>query len=232
MCPKINNFRDLILSNKIYFAACLYCPAAIEAMERGYDHLLKLLIIGESGVGKSCIMSRFADDIFMESFISTVGVDFKIRHIRIDDKIVKLQIWDTAGQERFRTIMSSYYRGSHGILIVYDVSDLESFQCVDMWIGEIYKSTATDNVDIFLIGNKCDMKEDMRQVPRSRGLEFAKEHGLSFFETSAKDATNIDLVFHTLAKGIVCKDGEFGGLTRKYHCVDIVNRRMRGGSCC
>src|SRR6185437_12149723 len=106
-------------------------------MSSEYDYLFKLLIIGDSGVGKSCLLLRFADHVYMKEYISTIGVDFKIRTIDLDGKIVKLQIWDTAGQERFRTITSSYYRGAHGILLVYDVSERSTYDHVLMWTEEI-----------------------------------------------------------------------------------------------
>eukprot|EP00397_Hematodinium_sp_SG-2012_P055492 GEMP01067782.1.p1 GENE.GEMP01067782.1~~GEMP01067782.1.p1 ORF type:complete len:243 (+),score=21.20 GEMP01067782.1:73-801(+) len=106
-------------------------------MNPEYDYLFKLLLIGDSGVGKSCLLLRFADNTYTESYISTIGVDFKIRTIEQEGKVVKLQIWDTAGQERFRTITSSYYRGAHGIIIVYDVTDRESFNNVKHWIEQI-----------------------------------------------------------------------------------------------
>lgn len=99
-----------------------------------YDHLFKVLLIGDSGVGKSCLLLRFADDSYTESYISTIGVDFKIRNFTLEGKKIKLQMWDTAGQERFRTIISSYYRGAHGIIIVYDITDLESFNNVKIWL--------------------------------------------------------------------------------------------------
>ncbi|WBY58514.1 ras-related protein Rab-1B [Plasmodium yoelii yoelii] len=108
-------------------------------MNDSYDSLFKILLIGDSGVGKSCLLLRFADDTYTDSYISTIGVDFKIKTIEIDDKIIKLQIWDTAGQERFRTITSSYYRGAQGIIIVYDVTDRDSFNNVKNWIIEIEK---------------------------------------------------------------------------------------------
>ncbi|KAA0190096.1 Small GTP-binding protein Rab1, partial [Fasciolopsis buskii] len=120
------------------------------------DYLFKLLLIGDSGVGKSCLLLRFADDTYCDTYISTIGVDFKIRTIELNGKVVKLQIWDTAGQERFRTITSSYYRGAHGIIIVYDVTDMSSYNSVKDWLNEI-KCYADSRVSRLLVGNKCDL---------------------------------------------------------------------------
>merc|ERR1712199_129095 len=121
-----------------------------------YDFLFKLLLIGDSGVGKSCLLLRFADDTYQESHISTIGVDFKIRTIQLEGKTIKLQIWDTAGQERFRTITSSYYRGAHGIIVVYDITDEESFNNVKTWLEEILRY-ACEGVNKLMVGNKCDL---------------------------------------------------------------------------
>ena len=129
--------------------------------------MFKLLLIGDSGVGKSCLLLRFSDDTYTESYISTIGVDFKIRTIPLEGKTVKLQIWDTAGQERFRTITSSYYRGAHGIIIVYDCTDLESFENVKNWLGEIERY-GSDGVSKLLVGNKCDL-ESARKVSYDEG---------------------------------------------------------------
>ena len=144
----------------------------IDVIEKDYEHLFKLLVIGDSGVGKSCILLRFSDDVFTDNFISTIGVDFKIKKLDINGQQVKMQIWDTAGQERFRTITSSYYRGAHGIIIVYDITNKESFDHVERWLNEI-KTFAGDNVEKVLVGNKCDL-ESKRVVPTVQGEKLAK----------------------------------------------------------
>merc|ERR1711937_59024 len=162
-------------------------PAMANTAE--YDYLFKLLLIGDSGVGKSAILLRFADDTFTESYISTIGVDFKIRTIDLEGKTIKLQIWDTAGQERFRTISSTYYRGAHGIIIVYDITNIESFHNVQRWMQEISKY-AKENVSKLLVGNKSDLTQ--RAVTESEGKAFAKEHSLPFLETSARTGANVD----------------------------------------
>ncbi|SPO03946.1 related to GTP-binding protein ypt1 [Cephalotrichum gorgonifer] len=165
-----------------------------------YDYLFKLLLIGDSGVGKSCLLLRFADDTYTESYISTIGVDFKIRTIELDGKTVKLQIWDTAGQERFRTITSSYYRGAHGICVVYDVTDMDSFNNVKQWLQEIDRY-ATDGVNKLLVGNKSDMA-DKKVVEYTVAKEFADSLGIPFLETSAKNASNVEQAFLTMARQI------------------------------
>lgn len=118
------------------------------ARPKDYDYLFKLVLIGDSGVGKSCLLLRFADDAFTESYITTIGVDFRFRTIEIDNKVVKLQIWDTAGQERFRTITSAYYRGADGIVMVYDSTDRESFAHIDDWLQEVnrYANESTSKI--------------------------------------------------------------------------------------
>ncbi|KAK9324703.1 P-loop containing nucleoside triphosphate hydrolase protein [Lipomyces orientalis] len=169
-------------------------------MNPEYDYLFKLLLIGDSGVGKSCLLLRFADDTYTESYISTIGVDFKIRTIELEGKTVKLQIWDTAGQERFRTITSSYYRGAHGIIVVYDVTDQESFTNVKQWMQEIDRY-ATEGVNKLLVGNKSDMA-DKKVVEYTVAKEFADSLKIPFLETSAKNATNVEQAFLTMARQI------------------------------
>ena len=165
-----------------------------------YDFLIKLLIIGDSGVGKSCLLLRFADDSFTNSFITTIGIDFKIKTLIIDEKRVRLQIWDSAGQERFRTITNAYYRGAMGIILVYDVGELSSFQNISNWLGNIEKHSSNDVYRI-LLGNKCDVY-GRRQIEESKGREFAQQHGIKFFETSAKNNINVNEAFTTVAKDI------------------------------
>lgn len=158
-------------------------------MNSEYDYLFKLLLIGDSGVGKSCLLLRFADDTYTESYISTIGVDFKIRTIELEGKTIKLQIWDTAGQERFRTITSSYYRGAHGIIVVFDVTDQESFNNVKQWLHEIDRY-ACQNVKKLLVGNKCDLASK-RAVSTETAKELADSLGIQYLETSAKNSTNV-----------------------------------------
>ncbi|KAF9102363.1 GTP-binding protein of the rab [Mortierella sp. AM989] len=168
-------------------------------MNPEYDYLFKLLLIGDSGVGKSCLLLRFADDTYTESYISTIGVDFKIRTIELEGKTVKLQIVN-AGQERFRTITSSYYRGAHGIIVVYDVTDQDTFANVKQWLSEIERY-ASENVNKLLVGNKSDLV-NKKVVEYTAAKEFADQIGIPFLETSAKSATNVEQAFMTMAKQI------------------------------
>ena len=136
--------------------------------DKSPDFLFKLVLIGDTGVGKSCILLRFADDAFTESYISTIGVDFRFRTIKVENKTVKLQIWDTAGQERFRTITSAYYRGADGIIMVYDVTNAESFGHVNDWLNEVNRY-ASESTCKLLVGNKNDM-ENKQARARARAL--------------------------------------------------------------
>jgi len=165
-----------------------------------HDYFFKILLIGDSGVGKSCLLLRFADDSWTETHISTIGVDFKIKTLTIDGKTVKLQIWDTAGQERFRTITSSYYRGAQGIILVYDCTDRESFNNVKQWMGEIDRY-ACENVNKLLVGNKCDLQAE-KTVDTNTAKEFADSYDIPFIETSAKTGFNVEKCFVQIATSI------------------------------
>jgi len=173
--------------------------------KKTYDLLFKLLLIGDSGVGKTCILFRFSDDAFNTTFISTIGIDFKIKTIELKGKKIKLQIWDTAGQERFHTITTSYYRGAMGIMLVYDITNAKSFDNIAKWLRNIDEH-ANEDVEKMILGNKCDM-EDSRVVQKERGEAIAREHGIKFMETSAKNNVNIEKAFHELAESILAKSG-------------------------
>eukprot|EP01117_Protostelium_nocturnum_P015705 TRINITY_DN610_c0_g1_i1.p1 TRINITY_DN610_c0_g1~~TRINITY_DN610_c0_g1_i1.p1 ORF type:complete len:895 (+),score=352.35 TRINITY_DN610_c0_g1_i1:90-2774(+) len=167
----------------------------------GYDHLFKILLVGDSGVGKSCLIVRYVDEsYFSESYISTIGVDFKVKTIEVDGKRVKMQVWDTSGQERFRTITSSYYRGAHGIFVVYDVTDKTSFNNVKQWMTEIDRY-ACENVNKYVLGNKIDL-ESQRVVSTEEAKDFTDSLGVQFSEISVKNNFNVQEVFQSLALSI------------------------------
>ncbi|CAF1152925.1 unnamed protein product [Rotaria sordida] len=172
-----------------------------KAINADYDILLKLLLIGDSGVGKSAILTRFSDDSFTDSFISTIGVDFKIHAIENDGKTAKLQIWDTAGQERFRSVTHTYYRGAHGIIIVFDVTSAESFDYLHRWLNEI-DLHADNNVKKLLVGNKSDLTSK-RMIDYDKAKKFADSLNIQYVETSAKNSINIEQVFKTVVTEIV-----------------------------
>ncbi|XP_018411166.1 PREDICTED: ras-related protein Rab-8A isoform X2 [Nanorana parkeri] len=172
-------------------------------MAKTYDYLFKLLLIGDSGVGKTCVLFRFSEDAFNSTFISTIGIDFKIRTIELDGKRIKLQIWDTAGQERFRTITTAYYRGAMGIMLVYDITNEKSFDNIKNWIRNIEEHASAD-VEKMILGNKCDVNEK-RQVSKEKGDKLASEYGIKFMETSAKANINVENAFFTLARDIKAK---------------------------
>lgn len=169
--------------------------------KKTYDLLFKLLLIGDSGVGKTSILFRFSDDAFTPTFISTIGIDFKIKTIELRGKKIKLQIWDTAGQERFHTITTSYYRGAMGIMLVYDITNSKSFDNILKWLRNI-EEHANEDVEKMIVGNKCDM-EDRRIIPKEKGEAIARDHGIRFMETSASSNVNVDKAFLELAKAIL-----------------------------
>jgi len=162
--------------------------------------LIKLLLIGDSGVGKSCLLLRFSEDSFAPSFITTIGIDYKIRTIELEGKKIKLQIWDTAGQERFRTITTAYYRSAMGVLLVYDVTDDKSFGNIKNWIRNI-EQHASQDINKVLVGNKCDLV-DKRIIDTARGKSLADEFKIPFYETSAKNSINVEEAFISLAKDV------------------------------
>ncbi|XP_054250691.1 ras-related protein Rab-10-like [Indicator indicator] len=171
--------------------------------------LVKIVMAGESCVGKTSIVRRYTEPNWppagapTSSYLATIGIDFKVKAITFNDTRVKLQIWDTAGQERFHTLSTSYFRGAQGFVLVYDITNLDSFRSITTWMKDIYEK-AGDEVDVILLGNKCD-KESERVVPKQKGEKLAWEHGIPFFETSAKDNVNIEDAFSVLTEEILEK---------------------------
>ncbi|RZF39576.1 hypothetical protein LSTR_LSTR001097 [Laodelphax striatellus] len=198
--------------------------------KKTYDLLFKLLLIGDSGVGKTCVLFRFSDDAFTPTFISTIGIDFKIKTVELRGKKIKLQIWDTAGQERFHTITTSYYRGAMGIMLVYDITNEKSFENIVKWLRNIDEH-ANEDVEKMILGNKCDM-DDKRAVSKERGEAIAREHGIRFMETSAKANINIEQAFNELAEAILVKTSG-RDLTEAPDRVQVDKRVERGvNRCC
>ncbi|KAF0989184.1 hypothetical protein HZS_4829 [Henneguya salminicola] len=169
-------------------------------MSNSYDYLFKLLIIGDSSVGKTCILFRFSDDSFQTNFISTIGIDFKMRTIILEGKRIKLQIWDTAGQERFRTITTAYYRGAMGIFVVFDVTNKASFNNVASWLRNCDEHGSSEAVKIIL-GNKSD-STNTRVISYDEAKQFASQYGAKYMEVSAKNGDNINEAFTSMAADI------------------------------
>ena len=169
-------------------------------MNSEYDYLCKVILVGDSGAGKTSVLGRFTDDCFTESFLSTIGVDFKIKTVALgDNKVMKLQVWDTSGQERFRSITQSYYRGAHAAIVVYDISSLDSFQAVPGWLEGVTKF-CSESVLVMLLGNKSDL-DSKRQVLIADAQQMAEGYEIPlFFEVSAKSGMNVEQAFVALAE--------------------------------
>ena len=164
------------------------------------NNMLKFIMIGESCVGKTCIIMRYIDNTFTDNFLTTVGVDFKVRDIRIDEKPVKIQIWDTAGQEQFHTITKSYFRGADGIVLCFDLTSMVSLERTHLWMDSI-RETASEKVSVILVGNKKD--KEGREVTEEKARKLAQEYNVDYIETSAKTGENIDQVFETLTRAVL-----------------------------
>eukprot|EP00127_Corallochytrium_limacisporum_P002525 Clim_evm82s128 gene=Clim_evmTU82s128 len=214
-----------------------------QLVRKGPHTLVKLLLIGDSGVGKSSLIIRFSDDTFSPSYITTIGIDFKVKTVEVEGKRIKLQIWDTAGQERFRTITTAYYRGAMGILLVYDVTKEKSFDNIKNWVRNIEQHASKD-VEKVLIGNKLDCVEE-RVISEEKGKALAAEYDLKYFETSAKVSTNVNEAFHAvvldikhrlLDKGFPNQNGGAGGRVPKTNGFPVQEDPLpetthRGGCC-
>ena len=166
-----------------------------------YQYIFKLILIGNSGVGKSCILQRYMKHTFEESYKCTIGVDFLMKSIIINGQTVKLQLWDTAGQEKYKSMVSSYYRGANVALIVFDITNHQSFDALPLWIENFYKN-GPEQKNIILIGNKKDMAEQ-REVTQQEAEAFSETNNMMYFETSAKEGDNIEYVFNYAAEKLL-----------------------------
>ncbi|KAI7900334.1 GTPase Ypt3 [Cokeromyces recurvatus] len=172
--------------------------------ENSYDYVFKLVVVGDSGVGKTNLLGRYVHDTFDFGSKSTIGLDLTIKHMMIKGKKIRVQIWDTAGQERYRSITKRYYRGSVGACLVYDITKRESYDNISRWLNEFKMNEAHPDSVIMLIGNKSDL-QDKRTVTQEEAMNYAKEHGLLFMETSALESTNVELAFDSVVNNVFDK---------------------------
>lgn len=168
-----------------------------------YDHVLKVLLIGDSGVGKTALLAQFVDEVYSPNFISTIGVDFKIKTMTVNGKYIKVSLWDTAGQDRFRTITSSYYRSANGIIVCFDVTDPTSFKNVTSWMNEIDRHASPDVYKI-LVGTKADLIVN-RLVDYTTAKEFADRMGIGYMETSSKERINVNELFNKIVTDLISR---------------------------
>ncbi|XP_008049503.1 ras-related protein Rab-26 [Carlito syrichta] len=195
-----------------------------------YDIAFKVMLVGDSGVGKTCLLMRFKDGAFLAgTFISTVGIDFRNKVLDVDGMKVKLQMWDTAGQERFRSVTHAYYRDAHALLLLYDVTNKASFDNIQAWLTEIH-DYAQHDVVLMLLANKVDSAHEPA-VKREDGEKLAKEYGLPFMETSAKTGLNVDLAFTAIAKELMQRSMKVPS-EPGFQLHDYVKREGQGASCC
>lgn len=166
-------------------------------------HLIKLLLLGDSAVGKSSLLVRFSDDIFDENFVLTIGVDFKLKQVERNGKLLKIQVWDTAGQERFRTITPAYYRAAMGVVMTYDVTDRGTYDHISYWVEQLGQH-GDPQAQMILVGNKCDLEES-RQVTTEEGEQLAAKFNMVFYETSAKTGHSVQDAFLGIADDVVAK---------------------------
>ena len=193
----------------------------------------KILTIGESGVGKTCVLRRFVENKFLKNHLATIGIDFKTKTLNINNQEIKLKIWDTAGQERFRNITTQYYKGADGIVLVYDVTDEASYDKIRDWMDQIVSNTQRDDIGLVLLGNKCDMEP--RNVTEEMGHKMSEELKISYFETSALNGQGIKEAFEQLTRDIMEKKGLGEGNNRNQRgSFDIGKKKKekKGSDCC
>ena len=195
---------------------------------KDYDYIFKIVLIGDTCVGKSCILVRFSDDIFNDSYVTTIGVDFRFKTMVVNNKVAKIQIWDTAGQERYRSITTAYYRGAAAIIICCDCTNKESFNNINNWIEEIGKYTDKDSVDKIVLMNKCDLVEE-RCIDKNEINKFEKESGIKVLEVSAKTGEGIDKAFEYVIAKLIDKNEKTNNNTMTLRGDGFLDKQ---GGCC
>ncbi|XP_034264612.1 ras-related protein Rab-37 isoform X2 [Pantherophis guttatus] len=207
-------------------------PPVVKPLSLGksYDVSGKVMLLGDSGVGKTCFLVQFKDGAFLSgTFIATVGIDFRNKVVTVDDVKVKLQIWDTAGQERFRSVTHAYYRDAQALLLLYDITNKVSFDSIRAWLTEIHEYAQKDVV-IMLLGNKADMSSE-RVIRTEDGESLAREYGVPFMETSAKTGMNVELAFLAIAKEL--KQRAVKQLDEpRFQIHDYIESEKRRSNCC
>ena len=188
----------------------------------------KVLLLGNSYVGKTCILLRFSEDIFKENYDVTIGLNYRIKSMTVENNPIKMQIWDTSGEEKFKAIAKNFYRGAHGVLLVYDICQKNSFLDVKSWIEQIIENADNDDIVMILCGNKCDNEKE-RKISKEEGENLAKNYGIPFFECSAKNKININEMFETMAQKIYTKVGNKQSSSVKLTPNSI---KKKIGKCC
>ena len=188
----------------------------------------KVLILGDSTVGKTCFLIRYVDDSYDDSTLATMGMDYRLKNVKMEDGTkVKLHIWDTVGQERYRSISKNFYKGAHAIILIFSIVDKKSFGSVENWINKI-KEEASESVSIILVGNKCDLKEE-RLIPYEEAEKLAKEFNINYFECSAKTGENINVAFNDLIEQMVEKTDRTKDSTTQLNSENLGNKKK---TCC
>jgi len=199
-----------------------------------YDYQAKILTIGESGVGKTCIISRFTKNEFSLNHLATIAIDFKLKRIQTKGKTIKLQIWDTAGQERFNTLTAGFFKGSDGIILAYSVIDQNSFDCVNKWMTQIRNLSPAD-VKVILVGNKSDCISE-RVISKEQGIALAQQYKIPFFECSAKSGDNVNEIFERMGDivldRLIIKKKELENSNDRNDFFSQENPQVQPGKCC
>ena len=201
-------------------------------MTEGSEFAFKILLLGDSSVGKTCFLKRYTDNTFQDAYLSTIGFDFKYKFVTLEEgKTIKVQLWDTAGEERFRTIAKSYYKGAHGIVLIYDVTNRKTYDNIRKWMNQI-KDDSSSNISIILVANKIDCENEFRQVTKEEGEVLAKNNNLPIFEASAKDNINVEESFKYLIEEINKKISHFTVQTTTKLNNDNKNIKQEKKGCC